>query len=211
MNSLHVESLFVIGLFLIYLLLWGLKRRFQIKTTGIDPEVLGNNNNPLQIYFGRIIKLLTVFMILLIGVHSFEFQYYSAFSHFPPLDSFSIDLLGFLLGLGGLGICTIAQKTMGNSWRVGIDEEKETDLITTGIFTYIRNPTYSGLFLLLIGTWLIWPTWTIGTFAIIFFFFLEMQVRCEEEYLLKIHGDEYQKYLSLTNRYLPINIIFRLG
>ncbi len=209
MNLLHVESVFVVGLFLIYLLLWQLKRRFQIKTTGIDPEVLGNNNNPLQIYFGRIIKLLTVLIVILIFIHSTGFQYYSAFSPFPPLDIFPADLSGFFLGLFGLGICAISQKTMGNSWRVGIDEEKETNLITTGIFTYIRNPTYSGLFLLLIGIWLIWPTWTIGMFSIIFFFFIEMQVRCEEEYLLISHSDKYRKYLFKTYRYFPVNIFFK--
>lgn len=209
MNLIQLDNLFVVCLFLIYIILWGFKRRLQIKTTGIDPEVLGKNKSPLQIYFGKFIKLLMVFMVLLIAAHSTGFQYYAAFSHFPPLDKFPVDLIGFLIGLCGLGICAIAQKTMGNSWRVGIDEEKETDLITTGIFTYIRNPTYSGLFLLLMGTWLIWPTWTIGMFSIIFFFFIEMQVRCEEEYLLKSHGAEYRKYLSQTNRYLPVKGIFR--
>ncbi len=203
------ESIFVVVLFLIYLILWTVKRITQRKQTGIDPEVLGNNNNPLQVYFGRIIKLLTVFIVILIFIHSTGFQYYSAFSTFPPLDSFSVDLMGFLLGLGGLGICAIAQKTMGNSWRVGIDEEKETDLITTGVFAYIRNPTYSGLFLLLIGTWLIWPTWTIGIFATIFFFCIEVQVRCEEDYLLKTHGAEYQEYKTQTCRYFPVNVFFK--
>jgi len=209
MNLLMVESLFVISLFLIYLLLWGVKRRSQIKTTGIDPEVLGNNRNPLQVFFGRFIKLLSMLIVLLIIIHSIGFQFYSAFSPFPPLDNFLFDLTGFVIGLSGLGICAIAQRTMGNSWRVGIDEIKRTDLITKGIFKYVRNPTYSGLFLLLIGIWLIWPTWMIGMYSLVFFLLIEMQVRCEEEYLLKSHGEQYQRYLLNTCRYVPVKMLLK--
>jgi protein-S-isoprenylcysteine O-methyltransferase Ste14 len=32
---------------------------------------------------------------------------------------------------------------------------------------------------------------------------MEIQVRCEEEYLLKIHGDDYASYSKETRRYLP--------
>ena len=195
------ESGFVVSLFLMYLLLWKWKQVSQRRQTGIDPEVFDKATSPLQQYMAKFSKFMTVAIILLIVFHATGVQYYSLFTRFPWLDYFQVDLIGFVVGLIGLTICGVAQKTMGNSWRVGIDEINRPELVTTGIFKYIRNPTYLGLMLLIIGVWLIWPTWTIGTFALFFIFFLEIQVRCEEEYLLKIHGDRYRDYCSKTGRY----------
>ncbi len=98
------------------------------------------------------------------------------------------DHIGFAVGLLGLALCFTAQRQMKNSWRVGIDEKNRTDLVETGLYRYIRNPTYLGLYHLCIGTWFIWPTWTIGLFALVFYLALETQVRCEEDFLLKMHA-----------------------
>ena len=195
------ETVFVVVLFLVYLLLWGLKRQRQKKATGIDPEVFGKSSDPLQQYMAKFSKFMTAYIVLLIVLHGAGIQYYSLFTRFPLLDKFQIDLFGFIIGLTGLVLCAIAQRTMGNAWRVGIDEEMTTYLITTGIFKYVRNPTYSGLMLLMTGVWLIWPTWTMAVFVILFYFFLEIQVRCEEKFLLKTHGDKYKEYCSKTGRY----------
>jgi protein-S-isoprenylcysteine O-methyltransferase Ste14 len=118
------------------------------------------------------------------------------------MDHRIVDLTGFLIGMCGLIICAVAQRTMGSSWRVGIDETRVTELVITGIFQYSRNPTYLGLYLLLIGIWLIWPTWAMGLLAVIFYILLEIQVRCEESHLLKIHGKDYSDDCARTRRYL---------
>lgn len=190
--------------FITYIALWRYRRRSIKKVTGIDPEVFVEASSPLQKYFAQFIKFITIILVILIIPHSLGIQYYSMFSHFPPLDYFQADLIGFVIGLFGLAICAIAQRTMANSWRVGIDEINKTKLITTGIFRYSRNPTYLGLVILIAGVWLIWPTWTIATFVILFYFFLEIQVRCEEEYLLQVHGDKYREYCSMTSRYFAL-------
>lgn len=114
-----------------------------------------------------------------------------------------MDAFGFFAGLMGLSLCAYAQHKMGKSWRVGIDEESTTDLITTGVYKFIRNPTYLGLFILIAGVWLIWPTWTVFVLYLLFLLLLEIQVRCEEDYLTVTHGDEYLEYKLKTKRYIP--------
>lgn len=195
------ETVFVVVLFLIYLTLWELKRRRQKKVTGVDPEVFDRSSDPLQQYMAKFSKFMTGYIVLLIIFHAAGVRFYSLFTRFPLLDNFQTDLFGLVVGLTGLVLCAVAQRTMGNAWRVGIDEETKTALITTGIFRYVRNPTYAGLMLLTLGVWLIWPTWTMALFAIMFYLFLEIQVRCEERFLLKIHGDKYRAYCSRTGRY----------
>jgi len=100
-------------------------------------------------------------------------------------------------------LCAYAQIKMGKSWRVGIDEKVKTNLITSGLYKFIRNPTYLGLFILNIGVWVIWPTWTIFLLNLMFVIILEIQVRCEEDFLTKVHGQQYMEYKSRTKRYIP--------
>ena len=198
-----METIYVVILFVLYVALWAIKRKQQIKATGLDPEVLAGAQSAVQRYFFQLTRILTVCIIILIFIHGIEFQFYSMFSRFPPLDDALFDHIGLATGITGLTVCFIAQRHMKNSWRVGIDEKNHADLVETGMYRIIRNPTYFGLYLLCAGTWLIWPTWTIALFSIIFYLALEMQVRCEEDFLLKTHGDEYREYLKRTKRYIP--------
>ncbi|HOV15405.1 MAG TPA: isoprenylcysteine carboxylmethyltransferase family protein, partial [Spirochaetota bacterium] len=122
---------------------------------------------------------------------------------FSPLNNFYFDILGFIIGLVGLSFCLYAQIKMGKSWRVGIDEKEKTELITTGLYRFIRNPTYFGLFILNVGLWIIWPTWTVFIFNLLFVLFFEIQVCCEEDFLTMTHGEEYLNYKKKTKKYIP--------
>ncbi len=198
-----VEPLYVTALFVCYLALWSTKRRRQRRQTGHDPDVMSKATDRLQQYLYRVTKLLTGFLVLLIAVHAIGLEDAWALRRLRILDSRWADHLGLAVGASGLLLCWIAQATMGASWRVGIDEGQKVELVTTGIFGYIRNPTYLGLFLLNGGLWLIWPTSAVASFVLLFAFFIEVQVRCEEEHLLRVHGDAYRRYLAGTKRYLP--------
>ncbi|HOV26433.1 MAG TPA: isoprenylcysteine carboxylmethyltransferase family protein [Pseudobacteroides sp.] len=200
---MYLDGVFVIILFLIYIVLWKIKKAKQIKTTGINPEVMRNSTSNLQKYMYNITKILTLYAVIIIIMHILEVQFYSLFSRLELLDTLIFDVLGFAIGLIGLSLCFYAQQKMGKSWRVGIDEKIKTDLITTGIYKYIRNPTYLGLFMLNLGVWIIWSTWTIFIFNLVFVLFLEIQVRCEEDYLINVHGNDYMEYMKRTKRYIP--------
>ncbi len=198
-----LEAIFVVLLFLLYMLLWKIKQIQQRSLTGIDPQVMQKSTSNVQQFMGRFSNILTVYAAIIILVHSSNFQFGSMFSRYGVFSSVVIDVMGFMIGLIGLSFCLYAQVKMGTSWRVGIDEKVKTQLITTGLYSLIRNPTYLGLFLLNIGVWLIWPTWTIFFLNVLFFLFLEIQVRCEEDYLSSIHGEQYVNYKNQTWRYIP--------
>ena len=117
--------------------------------------------------------------------------------------------IGFIIGTGlavaAIVIGFIAQLQMGASWRIGVDQEEHTALITDGIFAYVRNPIYSTVYLLAIGLVILIPHWSMLASAIFAYFTIDTQVRyIEEPYLRRHHGESYVRdYFGRVNRYFP--------
>jgi len=123
-----------------------------------------------------------------------------------------IDLLdgpvGHALGLAlfalGLAATLYAQLAMGESWRVGVDENERTDLVTHGPFAVVRNPIFAAMIPTSLGLTLMVPNVValIGFAALVLA--LEIQVRLvEEPYLGKVHGKDYASYAGRTGRFAP--------
>ena len=59
---------------------------------------------------------------------------------------FDWGLAGSLLGLGicliGTILTMVAQFQMGSSWRIGVDDSEQTELVTERLFSLSRNPIY---------------------------------------------------------------------
>ena len=193
----------VITLFLGYFALWRHKNRKMLRQFGENPEVIYKDNRPTQKFFANLSRIMSVSILLLIVLYSAGINNVYAFYQITFLDHDMVNIIGFVLGLTGLLLCWKAQQEMGNSWRVGIDKQKKTVLVTSGVFKKIRNPTYSGLFLLCTGFYLIYPTLSFIVWVIAFYIAIEFQVRLEEEYLAESHGEAYSRYIQTTKRYIP--------
>jgi protein-S-isoprenylcysteine O-methyltransferase Ste14 len=63
----------------------------------------------------------------------------------------------------------MAQFQMKDSWRIGIDDQMKTELVTNGLFQFSRNPVFLGMTASLIGFFLAFPT-------VIAFFFHSLEV-----------------------------------
>jgi protein-S-isoprenylcysteine O-methyltransferase Ste14 len=59
------------------------------------------------------------------------------------LDSAGVRATGLAIFLTGLIGTLYAQIAMGESWRVGVDEEERTPLVTSGPFAIVRTPIYA--------------------------------------------------------------------
>ena len=198
-----VEISIVTGLFVGQLVLWRIKRRRLIADAGVDPEVFGKSRSPVQRYFGNLVLFLRLAIVLLVVLHAIGPANWALLLRLAALDGLLFDVLGGAMGLAGLVLCAIAQRTMSASWRVGIDENGNTDLVTHGVFRWVRNPTYAGLHVTLLGVWIVWPSCAIAFYAVFFFVVMELQVRHEEEHLETLHGDNYKQYVEQTKRYVP--------
>ncbi len=81
--------------------------------------------------------------------------------------------------------------------------EKTTQLVTSGIFKYIRHPLYSSLFLLAWGVFFKNPSWAGGFLALSATAFLLATVKVEEEENIRYFGPAYQEYMQETKMFIP--------
>lgn len=200
MGGILIETSMVLLLLSGYYALWQIRKRRMIKQIAIDPEVIYTDSRPSQRFFSFLTKVLSVSLVSIILLHSTNTV---AFSEIGFLTGSIFNLIGFLIGILGLSLCWRAQNEMGASWRVGIDINNVTELVTTGVFKKIRNPTYSGLFLICAGAYLVIPITPVMVWALVFYIAIEFQVRIEEEFLSQKHGKAYRDYFNRTKRYLP--------
>ena len=112
--------------------------------------------------------------------------------------------VGIALAIAGICLVFGAQLAMGDSWRVGVDPEERTDLVTDGPFRLVRNPIYSAMLPTVLGLVLMVPSTLAIAGLVILLAGLEMQVRrVEEPYLLRAHGQAYADYAARVGRFVP--------
>ena len=122
----------------------------------------------------------------------------------PVLDGDIGNTIGIVLGVTGIGLTFAAQLAMGDSWRVGVDPEERTELVTDGPFRLVRNPIYSAMLPTVFGLVLMVPSALAIAAFVTLLVALELQVRLvEEPYLLRTHGDEYTYYAERVGRFVP--------
>ena len=81
--------------------------------------------------------------------------------------------------------------------------EKTTQLVTSGIYKYIRHPLYSSLLLL---TWgILYKNFSVAgiILAITATVFLILTAKADEAECIQFFGVEYQNYMKTTKRFLP--------
>jgi len=106
-------------------------------------------------------------------------------------------LLGYALLIVGIGIFI-------QGWRQLHHARQSNQLITTGLYRFIRHPQYTGLFIGLFGEGVVhWPTlFSVAIFPIIVLAYA-LLARSEEKKVLEQFGDEYRAYQARVPMFIP--------
>ena len=120
----------------------------------------------------------------------------------PYLVSAGIANPGIGLGFGGLSLAILAQLQMGDSWRLGINSNEKTNLITNGLFRYSRNPVYLGLMISYFGFFFFFLNVLSLCFLVLSYVALEVKIRLEENYLESVHIDTFNAYKRRVRRWI---------
>lgn len=176
-----------------------LKSVVVARRIGKNPLVLPKDDSAYGL-IGRYFKLTLITM----------FIYVISFALFPnwhdnflPIKELNIEVtkyIGLAVLLSSLVWTVIAQGHMKNSWRIGIDKDTKTELVTSGLFTISRNPIFFGMILSLCGLFLTTPNGLTALFLILGYVLIQVQIRLEEEFLTKEHGQKYFDYKQKVRR-----------
>lgn len=152
-------------------------------------------------YIGMVMKVLIIMLFIAVIQFGFDWNY----EYLLPVWYLELQALQFSgLALLHISLAWIifAQLDMGKSWRIGIDTENETELVTNRIFSISRNPIFLGMICSILAIFFIIPN--ILTFAVLMlsYFIIQIQVRLEEEFLFKQHREAYTIYKLKVRRWL---------
>lgn len=112
--------------------------------------------------------------------------------------------VGALAMITGLGLCLAAQQAMGASWRIGVDPDETTSLVTGGLFARLRNPIFTAMVLFAAGHALAVPNVWNALGALALAAGIGGQVLLvEEPHLRRVHGASYARYAAASGRFLP--------
>lgn len=171
------------------------------KRTGVNPVVFKGADNAHD-FAGQVFKLLFAAVVLAVLAYSTSERLYE---YLTPITWLELPLLrtaGVVMLLLSLTWIVLAQAQMGESWRIGIDEEHRTPLVRRGVFGLSRNPIFLGMMVTLAGLFLVIPNAVTLLTLVLGVVLIQIQVRLEEEFLGVVHGEEYAEYRRAVRRWL---------
>lgn len=120
------------------------------------------------------------------------------------LDRAAVQIAGLVLAIAGVAATLGAQTNMGSSWRVGVDPDERTGLVTTGAFALVRNPIFTAMALTSLGLTCMVPNLVSVAATATLIISIQVQVRAvEEPYLRRAHPVAYVQYAARVGRFLP--------
>jgi protein-S-isoprenylcysteine O-methyltransferase Ste14 len=111
--------------------------------------------------------------------------------HFGPFHILSFALIG-----GGFVL-------IAAGWRVLYQAQRQHELATTGVYSYVRHPQYVGFILVMFGFLVQWPTLlTLAMFPVLMWMYVRLAHQEEREAQVEF-GEAYERYAAKTPGWLP--------
>jgi protein-S-isoprenylcysteine O-methyltransferase len=130
------------------------------------------------------------------------FQWLPAAAIHAPAVVLRMVALGLLVF--GLAVRWVAILTLGRFFTVNVAVQRDHSLIETGLYRYVRHPSYSGLLLAFLGLGVFFANW-LSLVALVVPIALAVlrRIGIEEHALREALGDPYVEYTSRTKRLVP--------
>jgi protein-S-isoprenylcysteine O-methyltransferase Ste14 len=108
-----------------------------------------------------------------------------------------------VLAVAGLIIAMIARRTLAGNWSRAVAFKNDHELITTGLYRYVRHPIYTGVLLMILATALSVGTLSAGIGFVIIVLGIGFKLRAEEALLTKHFPRDYSAYKERTKALIP--------
>lgn len=196
------HQLYLFVFFLVFFLTVFVIRSYLLwKNTGINP-ITFDRGEDAHSYIGKLFKFISFFQFAIVAIYAIKNEWYLYYLPFWYLEHAILQIIGWVLLHGSLIWIFVAQLQMADSWRIGIDQKNETQLITRGLFSISRNPIFLGILIADAGLFLVIPNAFTLLILVWVFTTIQIQVRLEEKYLDQTHGENYTQYRNQVRRWI---------
>jgi protein-S-isoprenylcysteine O-methyltransferase Ste14 len=112
--------------------------------------------------------------------------------------------IGIILIIAGLVLRVLSVLTLRKYFTVTVQTIKDHQLIQSGVYKHLRNPSYTGLLLISVGVaFSLCNLIAIICSMFIFTIFLNVRIKVEEKVLREQFKKEFDEYCSKTYRLIP--------
>jgi protein-S-isoprenylcysteine O-methyltransferase Ste14 len=130
---------------------------------------------------------------------------------FMPLLEFAdyrlpevVPRLGAVIMGASLWLFWRSHTDLGQNWSVSLEIRKKHELVTQGVYRYIRHPMYASIWLWGIAQGMLLQNWLAGwsvvpVFAVMYF----LRTPREEQMMCETFGEQYRDYMRKTGRLFP--------
>ena len=183
-------AFFVIAIFYIaYFTKAALQTRQGVKTM-----ILGKGNKPAKQRRIEMSLKITTFIIPFVEAASIVWDLMKMPAY--------VKWIGIVVAALGVTCFIAGMMTMRDSWRAGIPDQKETSLVTKGIYRISRNPAFLGFDLIYLGILIAYPNAYHALVVAIAIFLFHKQIKSEEAFMENAFGQDYLDYKKRVRRYL---------
>lgn len=199
MNNL--KNILSLLLFFIFFSSYILKLVILYKKDKIKANVLGKGKKVKDIKHTELFVKITTFLwgLSWFALGFIEKDIINLVGSFT--DNFIVHFIGILFSFIGVMVFIQAMVSMKTSWRVGIDKNTKTSLVTYGIYKYSRNPAFVGFDIMFVGLFLTYPNFLILVLLMLNVFAIHRLILQEEKHLQSMFNEEYISYCKKTPRY----------
>jgi protein-S-isoprenylcysteine O-methyltransferase Ste14 len=141
----------------------------------------------------RVAIILVVLLLLRLRV----LKGHGAITHDPWLQG-----VGLAIFVLGLGLAVWARIYIGRNWGMPMSEKADPELVTTGPYSTVRHPIYTGIILAMVGTAIAASLYWLIAVMLLGGYFL-YSAMMEERFMAKQFPDAYPPYRHRTKMLIP--------
>jgi protein-S-isoprenylcysteine O-methyltransferase Ste14 len=114
----------------------------------------------------------------------------------------------FLVGVSclafGLWLFHRSHADLGTNWSITLVVREKHQLITRGVYRWVRHPMYLSLLIYSAGQALVLPNWVAGpSYGVAMLLLFTLRMKPEERMMVEEFGDGYRSYMATTKRLIP--------
>jgi protein-S-isoprenylcysteine O-methyltransferase Ste14 len=116
--------------------------------------------------------------------------------------------LGAVTWLVGLWAFWRSHADLGTNWSVTLELRSTHQLVTQGVYRFVRHPMYAAFILFGVAQALLLPNWLAGPSALVAVALLcVIRIPNEEAMMCEFFGQEYRDYMKRTGGVIPSSLV----